>query len=258
MMKNRFFYFGVVPCLLTAVACSDIAEEDRLVYSPARFNRTVLIEDFTGQRCLNCPKATEAIHKIQEVYGDKVIPVAIHCGSGIGGKAGLMTKEGTEYWNHWFVSGQGQPVAKINRGEATVDYANWSIDVVRKGMEMSSDVKINCKCNFDINTNNLQLDINTSADYVRLANLQVWLTEDSVVALQIMPDNTQNKEYIHNHVFRTSVNGTWGEIINYEEKVINKKYEIQLDEKWNADNMHVIVFVYENNNVLEVVQTPLK
>ena len=53
------------------VACDNIPEDERLVYvKPAPVARTVLIEDFTGQRCVNCPNATEAIEALIEQYGD--------------------------------------------------------------------------------------------------------------------------------------------------------------------------------------------
>ena len=67
---------------LAFVACSHIDEEDRLIYvKPAAAQRCVLLEDFTGQRCINCPKANDEIHALQEQYGaDTVIAVAIHSG----------------------------------------------------------------------------------------------------------------------------------------------------------------------------------
>lgn len=61
-------------------SCSDLDEQDRFVYiKPADAARKVLIEDFTGQKCVNCPKATDEIHVLQETYGeDNIIAVGIH------------------------------------------------------------------------------------------------------------------------------------------------------------------------------------
>ena len=59
--------------LLTAVfmtACSNIDEDERLIYvKPAAVERSVLLEDFTGQRCVNCPLAADEIAKLHEQYG---------------------------------------------------------------------------------------------------------------------------------------------------------------------------------------------
>ena len=110
-------------------ACSNIDEDERLIYvEPAEVNRPVLIEDFTGQACVNCPNATAAIHELQETYGEEnVIAVAIHCGpfahlrSNMGNAflSDLGTKLGDEYYTHWNI--EAQPSVKINRGAPIYD-----------------------------------------------------------------------------------------------------------------------------------------
>jgi hypothetical protein len=44
--------------------------------------RNILIEDYTGQRCNNCPKATDAIKVIKGLngYEGRVVSIAIHTG----------------------------------------------------------------------------------------------------------------------------------------------------------------------------------
>ena len=92
---------------LAFAACSHIDEADRLIYvKPAHVSRCVLLEDFTGQRCVNCPKANDEIRALQEQYGaDTVIAVAIHSGPlGFHTNAkyvGLSTDTGDDYYNHW-------------------------------------------------------------------------------------------------------------------------------------------------------------
>ena len=91
---------------LSFTAVSHIDEADRLIYvKPAPAARCVLLEDFTGQRCLNCPTATNIVAQLQEAYGDSVfIAVAIH-GGPLGFKGndklvGLATDVGDEYFKH--------------------------------------------------------------------------------------------------------------------------------------------------------------
>ena len=53
--------------LLLLTACSNIGEDERLIYvKPEPAKRVVLLEDFTGQRCVNCPKGTEVIEQLQQ------------------------------------------------------------------------------------------------------------------------------------------------------------------------------------------------
>lgn len=247
-------------------SCADIAEENRLIYvEPALAARNVLIEDFTGQRCTNCPKAADAIHEIQQIYGQNVVAVAIHCGTfgGINKKnPGLMTDTGKEYWDKWFDSSQGQPVAKINRGEPTNDYHNWANNV-RFLLELSTDVSIAATTTFNNETRELDINVVTTALKGYTGKIQVWLTEDSIVARQdynIIENGAEktlyDHNYVHQHVFRAAVNGTWGEDITYNEGEQNLSWKTTLEEEWKPENLNVVVFVYDDNGVEQVIQVP--
>lgn len=247
--------------LLLLASCSDIAEDERLIYvEPAKASRNVLIEDFTGQRCVNCPKAADAIHEIQEVYGENVIAVAIHCGpfGGLSAKnKGLMTDTGKEYWDNWFDSTQGQPVAKINRGAATNDYVNWSA-LVAESLKQTTDVAIEASVTDYIpEINTITIKATTRANAGRKAKIQAWLTEDEIVATQYMPDGSRNNDYVHQHVFRAPVNGPWGEEIAYDENEQYFTWMTNLDSTWKPENMHAVIFVYDDKGVEQVIQIPI-
>lgn len=102
-----------------------IAEEDRLIYeAPPVVNRSVLIEDFTGQRCVNCPNAADEIHSLQQEYGeDMIIAVGIHGGpmavwpNPERGIVGLATETGDNYNTYWKV--EQWPMGMVNRGGVT-------------------------------------------------------------------------------------------------------------------------------------------
>lgn len=240
-------------------SCSNIDEDERLIYvEPTKASRNVLIEDFTGQRCVNCPKAADAIHEIQGVYGENVIAVAIHCGpfGGVSAKnKGLMTDTGKEYWNAWFDSTQGQPVAKINRGTATSDYINWAADV-QSWLQQSTDVNIEARSECNQDTGETTISVTTRANAGRKAKIQVWLTEDNITAPQYMPEGDRNNDYVHQHVFRAAVNGTWGEDITYDENEQQLSWTTTLDPNWDFAYVNVVVFVYDENGVEQVVQVP--
>ena len=112
------------------IACDNIAEEDRLIYEPLpEVNRSVLIEDFTGQRCVNCPTAADEIQKLQKEYGkDAIIAVGIHGGpmavypNPERGIIGLATETGDNYNDYWKV--EQWPMGMVNRG-AVCAYTEW-------------------------------------------------------------------------------------------------------------------------------------
>lgn len=244
---------------LVAGACSHIDEGDRLIYvEPAEAQRNVLIEDFTGQRCINCPKATEEIHKLLDVYGANVIVVALHCGP-FGGltqaRPGLKNETAEEYWNHWFTSTQGQPVAKINRGAANGLYDSWATDVAN-ALKVTTDVSITGEAHEADGTITINAKVGAKAG--TKAKLQVWMTEDDIVDIQFMPTGKPNASYVHNHIFRAAVNGTWGEDIEFGESPTSKAWTIAMHDDWKAANMNAVIFVYDDKEVKQVISVKVK
>lgn len=249
--------------LLTAVlmtACSNIDEDKRLIYvKPAPVERCVLIEDFTGQRCPNCPDAADEIEKLIEQYGDAIIAVSIHSGPlGFHTNSrfyGLSTDVGDDYYNHWNL--EFQPVGLIDRGAPT-EYTAWGT-LIREELQKIAPVEIDLGVAYD---DSLQLSINAqvkSVDGNIQGKLQIWVVEDSVTAFQMMPDGTRNDTYTHRHVFRATVNGLWGDDITVQEGyAIDKEYTFPIDVEWKIENLSVIAFVYNDLGVLQVTKAKLQ
>ena len=238
-------------------ACSDIAEEDRLIYvKPAAVERSVLLEDFTGQRCVNCPNAAQEIEKLVEQYGeDAIIAVGIHSGPlGFHTNSrfyGLSTDLGDAYYAHWDL--QYQPVGLIDRG-APAEYTAWGT-LIREELQKTAPVEIELVV--DPVEHIAQCKV-TGVDGNTQGKLQLWLVEDEVTAFQMMPDGTRNDNYIHNHVFRAAVNGEWGDDITVQEGYsIDKDYTFNLDEEWNPDKISIVAFVYNDSGVLQVIKAKL-
>ena len=239
---------------LTMSACSHIDESDRLIYvKPADVKRRVLLEDFTGQRCVNCPKASDEIKALQEQYGeDHVIAVGIHSGPlGFytkGDYLGLSTEVGDEYYDHWAL--EYQPVGLIDRG-APLEYTAWNARI-REELEKTAPVEIDIELHQNDNQLTVQAEV-MGIDGTTSGKLQLWLTEDGITAFQMMPDGTRNMEYIHRHVFRAAINGTWGESVSVAEgeTITTKDYLFTIPEGWNADRLSVVAFVYNDQGVLQ-------
>ena len=80
--KNSLIACTVAMTAVTFTACDEVGENDRYILGEAiKVERGVLLEDFTGQNCINCPEAHKVIEQLEEQYGeDKFIAVSIHCG----------------------------------------------------------------------------------------------------------------------------------------------------------------------------------
>lgn len=265
-IKNLFLGVATAAMAMAAASCSNIDEGDRLIYvKPAEVGRAILIEDFTGQKCINCPTGTEIINSIVETYGEEnVIAVGIHSGPlGFAGNSktvGLMTDTGNEYYTRWDKENKmGQPWVIFNRKTSPDShYNNWAAMV---GTIISEKANLSVKIANAYDAATRTLTTTVGADGVNgtvNGKLQVWIVEDGVKALQMMPDGKSNKEYIHNHVFRAAVNGTWGEEVTVKEgETTTKQYQYVLPEAWNADNIAVVAFVYNDGGVENVAKKHL-
>ena len=219
----------------------------------------MLIEDFTGQRCVNCPNANDEIARLQKEYGeDAVVAVAIHSGP-LGfytnsRYVGLRTETGDEYYGHWQI--EYQPIGMVDRHEL-LDYSSWN-GRIRQELAKKAPVSITIEAsvverNLSIQTNVLGIDGNTDG------KLQVWLTEDDVIAFQLMPDGMLNDAYVHQHVFRAAVNGNWGDALSVKEgETVTKHYDMALSDEWNVSGLSVVAFVYNDSGVRQVTKVKLK
>ena len=81
--------------------------------------------------------------------------------------------------------------------------------------------------------------------------LQLWITESNINAVQ-QHGGTLNRNYLHNHVYRASVNGLWGEEANIP---YSNVHYIPLRENWDIENLSVVAFVYnDTDGVLQVTE----
>jgi hypothetical protein len=87
--------------------------------------------------------------------------------------------------------------------------------------------------------------------------------EDSIVGKQLLPTG-DDLNYVHRHVFRKTLNGTWGEEINTAalapEEVITKSYSVKLDEAYNDKQCYIIAYVAntDSKEVLQVIEKKIK
>ena len=259
-------WVGLLVVLLAS--CSNISEDERLIYvAPAEVQRAVLIEDFTGQACVNCPAATAQIHELQQTYGEEnIIAVAIHSGpfahrrSNMGNDflSDLGTTQGDDYYTHWGI--EAQPGVKINRGDPIYDTKQYAAAIAAEMKKTSPEYFQNLSAKLT-NDDKIAVGIIPSA----LANntdmrLQIWIVEDGINAeggnskyVQLLPDNKSDVNYVHNHVFRASMtHDPYGDDIslwsNYQTVYMTKR-----EAYWNKDNLFAVVFFWtEKEGVLEV------
>ena len=259
-MTERLQIFQSMVAVLLISACSNIDESERLIYvEPAHVARAVLIEDFTGQRCVNCPNAVAEIERLQEAYGEEnVIAVGIHSGPlsifSTAKVKGLRTELGDTYYDYWNV--EAEPSGLVDRRGGVMMLNQWA-SLVHSELQQSASVQLTLQCQQQSGSFTIRVTAEVFSDFK--GKLQLWLTEDGVVAPQMMPDGTVNADYVHNHVFRSAVNGTWGDEVDWkatEEKVMT--FSITPEEEWEGDCLSVVAFVYNDDGVQQVTKKKIK
>lgn len=231
----------------------------------------VLLFDFTGHTCKSCPKAHKSIDQLKELYGDRLVPVAFHLGyfakPMTSGKftTDFRTPEGALLEKHFeFISFPIGTVQTLNKDQLQ-PYASWPASV-SAGISGDSPVKIRIVPEYLPGLNAITPEVYVSAleNISGPLNLAVYLVEDSIVDWQKDEDfdPMDIPDYVHNHVFRTSLNGLWGQPVGSTggmEKGFSFEAEFSkiLAAGWNVEHCAIIAFVYRDDTK-EVVQVEAK
>lgn len=271
-MKLRNMLFAAT-ALLVATSCSHIDEDERLIYvQPVEVSRNVIVEDFTGQRCINCPKATDEIAKYQEEFGENtIIAVGIHCGP-YGHQTGsissrrypLCTETGDNYFVKWTGKWETpQPCVILNRNKNMLAGPEQTPYGVEFTKELSKTTPVTLELNllYDESTKEVTANVEAKTSLSVDTKLQIFVLEDSITGTQYMPDGSINAKYVHNHVFRASeTNDIYGDVFNIAEgdAPTTAEYKFKLDEKWVAKNVSIVAFVYnDNDGVIQAIKKHL-
>lgn len=227
----------------------------------------VLIEEFTGHTCNNCPNAALVAKAIKEDNPGRVNIIGIHAGPLASPTppdypSDFVTDDGNQLWN--WDKPLGVPVGRVNR----FDYRDLSFNKLNSTWEteasaiiQNSQARIGMILETVVDTTTrelcLQVKFKAMEDLTNLAASLRWsayLTEGSIVAPQKMPDNSKNKDYVHEHVFRDAINGdAWGQLIQdftgAQDEVTCQTVSYIISEEWVIDNCEVVVFVHDDHNV---------
>ncbi len=235
----------------------------------------VLIEDFTGHMCGNCPRAHEQAAVLQGTYGDNLVVVAIHTGSFatvvpfLGYSTEFKTPMGNELGTYYNADIEGLPIGLVNRrewgGSPITRYSNWG---ALAGTVLAEQPKMKIALTSVYNADDRTINLNTKLEYFTTgdANHQIvaLITEDSIIAKQEDYTFGHEEHYVHNHVLRGTITpGTWGVPVKGNQIFLGEKLNLDftatLDTAWVPEHCHVVVYVHDNvsKEVLQVEEIKL-
>lgn len=274
-MKARAYYLGVL--IFWVFQACDIVEgpyakkKGSTSDTTEQVVRKILIEDFTGHQCGNCPRAAEALKAIEELYPGQIVPLGVHVGffaepSASGNyTADYRCETGNELDQYFGNSAAGLPNGLINRisfdGNSIVQYTDWSSKAAQQ-VTLPPDAWIDINPQYSAASRSLQVsaDIEILTAINDSLHLAFYLSEDNIVSPQKDYSLTPSTilDYTHRHVLRGSMNGTWGlPLVSGSSFAAGSSYSsnasFTLPANWNENNVHVVAILFKANSK-EVVQ----
>lgn len=258
--KNISHSIYIVAMIMAAAgisSCDDVKEDDRFIQiERPDISRKVLIQEFTGINCVNCPTGAATVHEIQELYPDAVIAVGLHPGgtgfSGPIGRFNLNTELSRVYYDYFQPA--GFPAAVIDGEAPLTNVSLWS-GAVSSALAKPAAGEIDITPLYDADNRVLSVDYSVEINevYNQALYLNVWVVENDIVGPQ-KSGSTLLRDYHHNHVFRGSMTGDWG--ISLADKFIPEdnfqgQVSLELDASWVPENCHVVAFLQNPDRKVE-------
>ena len=122
------------------------------------------------------------------------------------------------------------------------------------------NIEISNTYNTSTRTINSTIECDAFMDISGTYKICAYLTEDSIVKPQ-QNNTTIIYDYVHRHVLRGSLNGTWGDTLmtgnTPENTQFTKNYSMALPSGWDEDHCYVVAFIYDAANY-EIIQVEEK
>ena len=282
-MKKQIILLSI---FLSIISC-DIIEGPYITDSESYVNpeKKILIEDFTGHLCPNCPDAARELEAIHDIYGDQIIGIAIHVSKSFARPYSENQAPSFQYdfrtnwgdnWDALYgISNSGLPKGMVNRIGFQNETHRLGKDewAARAANELKKEVDLTMSIIADTNTITIFSRVENSLE--NNYNLVVCLTENNIINWQ--KDGQNNiEEYEHNHVLITVI---YDDKISMQQdfengEIIENNFQINLSEleqynidysnniaelgngnagNWNANNISVVAYIY-NTITKEIVQ----
>lgn len=273
MKNSNLLLIAGVLFVFTLNSCSKDDAGDGFLASTAQQNRVALLEDFTGVRCQYCPDGHERAKALLAANPGKFIVIAVHGGdyaTPATGWPNFTTMFGGYLIAQAKVS--GYPAGTINREMGLVFGLNpqmppygyalgrdqWAAAATFM-IAQKAPVNIGATATYNSGTRLLtvKVDLYYTSDQTGSNNINVALLQDKLYGPQSIVGSTE-PNYEQNHVLRTFITGTWGDVISATGETkgtkVSKTYAYSVPTDYNGtsadgggavviDNLNIVVFV---------------
>lgn len=288
-VRNTILYFLAV-CLATAAFWScdkidapygsvNVSTIDTLQFPAPAFQintaepRRILLEDYTGHTCGNCPTAATMLENLIYASDHKIIGVAVHAGETFAAPApptypaDYRTEAGEAFDARFGITSAGQPNGMINRRKYNNVYYSipntWNSRTnTILNAEPIADVHLSIKSYYDEANDRIIAYVNAGFINPMPGNYKMaaYIIEDSIVGDQkwygqSLPQNHAS-EYVFNHMLRGNLSSVWGEDIAAAPQagsIYRKVWVTRRKTEWNPNHLKVVAVVYDRETY-EILQ----
>jgi hypothetical protein len=198
--------------------------------------RKVLLEDFTGFKCVNCPKAHKQADSLLKEFGSRLVVMSLHVSRTFANPGPYSAQHPTSFLYDFrtptgneiaaqfniidlatgdLASGVGLPIGLVNRtpnsaGDTRITYGNWE-SAISDQLAETAKAAVSITSTYDSLSRNVSatISIRATEDITDPASISLYLVEDSIVYWQ---ENgaVYDSLYLHKHVFRGALSPTFG------------------------------------------------
>lgn len=278
MKKILYSLLLIIPIFW--ISCDTIEDNEKLIYPKGQTRETtpitkisseqkVLLEDYTGWLCVNCPRAAAKATEMIGKYGESLVVMAVHAtafANPLSGNGNVDFR--TEYGEKWATDFgcSTLPTGIINRKKIgssyTIGDANWDNSIQDALSNQDHIMNINLGVELREADNKILVSCENEflKDYSSPTLITVLVLESGIIGVQknsnpiYGPSTITDFEF--NHVLRKNglVDYSLSILpVNKDEK-INKNYLIDIDSDIkDISKCSVVVFV-TNAETKEVIQ----
>lgn len=217
------------------------------------FERQVLLEEFTTEKCTNCPRAAAIVHEVMNdpEFTGRVNTLETHSGY----YTDAFTASYHTEWE-WFMDPVAAPNIMLDRrpqqdGKSTAAFTpsvkNDVYEPLRK--ELRQEAFVSMKLTADVDQENQKINVKVTGqrakkDFTRNpARITVVLTETNLKAIS-QEGAGQDPNYYHYNVGRR-VNSTWGDVLEWNGDDYSYEVSIPYTQNYVMDNLGVLAFIHD-------------
>ena len=244
---------------------------------PEAGDRIIVVEEFSGVRCPNCPEGTKELENLRTLYNDQIIIVTIHAGDFAfkypASNYDFTTPEGNALLQ-LLGNPIGYPSAVINRipnptsGSLQSFSSQWG-SLISNAISQKPVVTLSLEANYDPSTRILKpiISMVPNQDLDQEIRITLLLKENHMIDWQSDSEVPQGVDslYDHRNVLRKVITDPAGDsfaanALAFEK--VEKTYSFTLPDQtnwWKEDDLWLVAFVTgASGEILQGVEKPLQ